>query len=185
VRTLIVPLSKNPKPSARIGAREWQDWYVSLAKAVTLLQATPDSRILVLTALWWRDRNGERHTEAGIYQDALAELGVDPSRIIVVEEEYETIGQIAAAKRIAEGRGERLAVVSTFWHAARVRRLLAGSGATLTVGPWWGIPHPREIMMDATVASFLYSFFPGFARRENETRRHALIEKRKRGQLFL
>jgi hypothetical protein len=146
---LVLPVTKGPHPTGRVGPVERQDWFRGLVKATRLLRTLSPSKILVLSDVHVAN---EEH-EADIYLAALRRLGVDESRLMVVRDARETSGQVEAAKAIARREDMELVVVTTALHYLRVRWLFRGFEATHHVV--FGIPRPREAVTDL-VLTFLF-----------------------------
>ncbi len=136
---LIVPIVKSPHmDSGRIGPKCKQDWYVGLEMAVKLHKDLRSSQIAVITDF---TTNGIH--EADIYDQALLANGIEDH--LIYREGLETIGQIEAAKKIAEEGGQKLVLISTFLHRPRVE-YYAGKGVLHRTA--WGIPRPKEVIRD-------------------------------------
>ena len=156
---LILPLTKGPHTTGRVGAIDKQDWFNGLVKAKELLAQFPNSKILVLSNV---QVAGEVH-EAELYYWALKQIGVYDRDILIVRKAQETIEQIAIAREVAKKEGARLVVISTWLHYPRVRWLMSGMGAEHHVA--FGIPRPREAVTDI-VLTFLFPLLDLFGKRE-------------------
>ncbi|HWB33881.1 MAG TPA: ElyC/SanA/YdcF family protein [Candidatus Paceibacterota bacterium] len=156
---LIVPLTKSPHATGRYGPRAWQDWYRGLLKARNILSASPDSCILVISAV---HITGEK-SEEELYVKALEELGVKRGKLVVIRKAQETIEQIRIAVDMGRSLGLQPVFISTWLHYPRVRWLCRGMQARHVVA--WGIPRPREAITDVVLA-FLFPVIDLAGKRE-------------------
>lgn len=141
---IILPLSKSPHASGRIGNKEMQDWYQGLVLAKSLLNRyQSDSKILVLTALQVKGEKSEQE----MYLSTLFKLGIKKDDIIVVNMGIETIEQVEGAITIAQEHNAELVIISVFLHYPRVRWLSRGH-KEIYHKIVWGIPRPREVVTD-------------------------------------
>lgn len=181
MKYLILPLTKGPHPTGRIGPRRLQDWRRALKEAVAVAyqayfatssqsftEAGFPATMLILSDV---QIAGEEH-EVELYSGFLDELGFTGPRI-VLRETYETIGQLDRAFEIAQEEDFQLVVVSTFLHYPRVRWLCRGRGAIHKCV--WGIPRPREAITDiilAVVFPFIdmFGWRKGFLQKVNKRR---------------
>ena len=147
---LILPLTKNPNPIGRIGPKEKQDWFRGLLKARDLIANLPGSKILIISNVFFP--NGDN--EADVYINNLKELGVTEEKIIIVRNNFETIGQIETAKKIMNEKKEKMIVISTWLHYLRVRYLFSNCHPIKHYIAF-GIPRPREILTDITLTFLL------------------------------
>ncbi len=141
----IFPFPKSPHhDGGRIGPVTMQDWYVNLRYAIELHRHYRQSKLLILTAF---AQGGV--SEAEIYINTLRHAGIERSDLEVVDEGFETIGQVAAAESIAKEKGRALVIVSTLLHFPRIR-YYAKSETVVRTDPL-GIPRlseiPRDILM--------------------------------------
>jgi len=156
--TYIVPVTKSPHQTGRIGPRRFQDWYRGAVKAREYLGKYHPARILVLSDV---HVNGEKH-EADLYHKALTDAGVEEHGIEVIKEEQETIGQIDRLYKIAEEENAKLVIISTFLHYLRVawlvwrKRTYRSGLVEVTHRAAFGIPRPREVITDV----ILWFVFP-------------------------
>ncbi|HUQ30352.1 MAG TPA: ElyC/SanA/YdcF family protein [Candidatus Paceibacterota bacterium] len=140
---IILPLTKSAWPGGRVGSLYLQDWYQGLLKAVELVrESAGPAFVLILSAV----QTPPEPSEVDVYLTALNELGVDVNDFMVIREEVETIGQLEYANRLAQARGARLIVISTWTHYPRVRWLCRGR--QFEHHCVWGIPRPREAVTD-------------------------------------
>jgi len=138
----LLPLTKNPDPKGRFGPKEKQDWYVSLVKTQQIFRELDSAKILIISDVVSNDVN-----EADTYVSTLKDLGIKNEEIVVIRENYETIGQIETAKKFAQEKNDELVVVSTFLHSLRARYLFRGYKPIKHFSVF-GIPRPREIFTD-------------------------------------
>lgn len=148
--SIILPLTKSPHQSGRMGPVEVQDWYRGLVRAKELLHELKPAKILVLANVHITGEKGE----TDLYLDALHTLCVPDEDILVVREGQETIEQIEIALALAKREGARLLIISTFLHYLRVRWLCRGEPVEHYIA--WGMPRPREILTD----TLLTALFP-------------------------
>ncbi len=147
---LILPLTKSPHQTGRIGPREKQDWHRGLVKAKDLQEKT-GGKILVISNVHIA---GERH-EADLYDMALRELDVSDENIMIVRKAQETIEQIEIAQRISDDLEKDLIIISTFLHYLRVRWLCLGQKFDHCIA--FGIPRPKEAVTDI-ILIFIFPF---------------------------
>lgn len=171
----IVPLTKNPNRVGRIGPEEKQDWFKGLVKAKNLFQKFPNSKIIIISNVFFLDGNNE----ADIYKNTLKRLGVKEEDIIVIRENFETLGQVETAKKITLEKKEELIVVSTWLHYLRVRYLFLKE-KKVKHHVVFGIPRPREVFTDI-VLTFLLPLIDLMGLRKSLKKR---IEKRRRNGKF-
>lgn len=144
MREVIVLLTKSPLPrKGRFGRKSWQDWYRGCKTAVALA-LEHDASILVASS--FRTEDGTREVE--FYRRVLEEMGAS---VEVVEEGFETIGQLDAAFKAAAGK--QPIVISSILHFPRVWWLCRGKNTKHSVV--WGIPRPSEAIADIFLA-FLF-----------------------------
>lgn len=142
--TLIVPLTKSPHRSGRIGKKHQQDWFRGIEKAVILHYIIPESEILVLSDV----HVSEQVHEAEIYTETLTNMGVKSFRVI--RECYETISQVNKAIDIANCEDKNLIFVSTWLHYPRVEWLIKNKKKLVSIKHFSviGIPRPKEAVTD-------------------------------------
>lgn len=144
LKTIILPLTKSPCERGRVGPRKWQNWYRGCKKAVKLekkfLARGNEVEILILTDF---QTKGSPH-DADYYTEALRELNASKLRVIC--EETETVGQIKKANQIAKREGKRLVVISSLAHFPRVWWICRGEKIAHSIV--CGIPRPKEFITD-------------------------------------
>lgn len=142
-RTYILPLTKSPWPTGRVGAMQAQDWYRGVVLAKNLLSTFTPSEILILTNVAIPNERSEQE----MYAQALAECRVPPEQVRCILDGYETIEQIEIADALARREDAQLVVISTWTHYPRVRWLSRGRKFLHYIA--WGIPRPRDLFTDA------------------------------------
>lgn len=161
VEYLILPLTKSPHPSGRIGQTETQDWYRGLLKAKSFSKKY-QAKILVISNVHIAT---ERH-EVEIYVDALKALGIKEPDMVVIKEAQETIGQLEIAAGIAEKERKTLLIISTFLHFLRVWWLCrVYKNIKIRHSIAFGMPRPQEAITDILL-TFLFPFFDVVGRRQ-------------------
>lgn len=150
MKTIILPLTKNPDPAGRYGPVHWQNWFRGCEKAVQLereIGKVGEVSILVLSSF----QLVGRPSEADIYAQTLSECGAN--NIDVIHRGNETVGQIEFVVGFLKP-DDRLIIISSLEHFPRVWWLVHGKNIEHRIV--WGIPRPREVITD-----FLLSFiFP-------------------------
>ncbi len=152
---IIIPVTKGPHPKGRFGPKEKQDWYRSLAKAVTIARKRK-SGILIISAMKIIGEEGEADT----YRAALLEMGLEETadfsvmlgdcsdgKFIIIRECCETIGQMEEIALLARNFGFMPVFVSTLLHYLRVRWLAWGIRSEHYCS-FKGRPRPREAITD-------------------------------------
>lgn len=142
----IVPLTKSPHPTGRIGPTRYQDWFRSLILAKTVLNRLKSAQILIISNV----HVAQEQSEAELYSDALTSLGVVDKNIRIMKEAQETIGQIDIAHRLAKNENAKLIIISTLFHYPRVRWLSRNIEARHLIAV--GIPRPREAVTDLVLS---------------------------------
>lgn len=139
---LIVPIVKSPNmDSGRFGPIHLQDWYIGLKTAIEIHKKYSFSKIAIIT-----DFKTDGLHEADIYKEILDSHKI--TDYFISREGFETVGQVEAAKRIADEIKHELILVSTFLHFPRVK-YYAGKGVLNFSA--WGIPRPKEILRDISM----------------------------------
>jgi hypothetical protein len=138
----------------------WQDWYCGIRKSLDFSYSVYGSQILVLSRV---KVEGQR-SEVDIYCEALRELGCISPRVI--EEGYETIGQIEYAIDLARKENQKLTIFVSFLHYPRVVWICRKcKDVDIDIRPVLGIPRPKEAITDF-ILIFVYpildTLFSGF-----------------------
>ncbi len=156
MKDIIIPFSKSPHPSWRVGPEYKQDWYQSLIKTVHLSHQL-DAGILVLSS--FQAKNSD--SEADIYARVLTELGctevddyskLGANKFLVVRECNETIGQVKYVRDVVMNKWHMCPIfISTFTHYLRVQWLLwriLDQSKDFGHKIAWGRPRPFEFWTD-------------------------------------
>lgn len=158
----VLPLMKSPNPEGRIGPERWQDWYRGCVRALTLARQGT-GRLLVVSAFM-----EPGFDEAQYYKQTLHRLG---GECLLVREGFDTIGQLAAARKQL-GFGDNLIVVCSLPHWPRVW-WLSRKDAAIRRQIVLGIPRPKEFLSDI-VANVVFPIIDMLGMREQwQTRTRA------------
>ncbi len=117
------------RPSASLQAR--------LDTAYDYLGRNPDASAILCGG----QGSNEVMPEAWMMRDYLADKGIDRARLLVEDESSNTIQNIANARRQFLTEGDRTAVISSDFHLARARKLMASAG----LDPY-GVPAPTPYL---------------------------------------
>lgn len=145
--------------SNRIGGVGDQDWFQSVAVAARKLRRNDSAQILIVSC----NRFLEGKKEVEVYVEALEKLGVDMSRVKVIEEGDETVSQIEAALRHSDPLEHKLFLVSPL-HSWRVKWILRRNERA-EVRSVFGLPRPSEALTDIAM-TFLFPIIDIFGKRE-------------------
>lgn len=117
------------RPSAALKAR--------LDTAFAYLERNPEATAILCGG----QGSNEVMPEAWMMRDYLLERGVEGTRLLVEDESSNTIENIANARRAFLSDGDRTAVISSDFHLARARKLMASAG----LDPY-GVPAPTPYL---------------------------------------
>lgn len=117
------------RPSAALKAR--------LDTAFEYLQRNPDASAILCGG----QGSNEVMPEAWMMRDYLTARGVAESRLLIEDESSNTIQNIANARREFLSEGDRTAVITSNFHLARARKLMASAG----LDPY-GVPAPTPYL---------------------------------------
>jgi len=166
---LIVPVTKGPHPTGRIGPQHLQDWWRGLVIARRLLNLARKEREVMIYIVSDVQVAGEDH-EVDLYIEALLSMGdYKTMELSCVRKCQETICQINHVLEYAERNNAEVIFVSTWLHYPRVRWLTWRANASMNVKCWhkvvFGIPRPKEALTDF-VLIFLFPVIDLMGKRE-------------------
>jgi hypothetical protein len=153
MKSVIAILTKSPHPEGRKGLVVLQDWYKECKDAVFLHKNTPNSEIVITSAV---HINGAEREEK-YYVDVLKQLGEE--NIVVLGKGLETTEQLEVFKKYVEEKKAKLILIVTWTHFLRV--LWMAKRMEIPVYKYkvsLGLPRPKELITDF-IMTFVYPIY--------------------------
>lgn len=112
----------------------WAPAVARLAEGVRILRVLPEAKLIVSGG-----SPGPRETHARVMGRAVQAYGIEPARILYVEDARDTEDESRRVAAIAQGRA--VAVVTSGWHMPRAMALFRSAGATAVACPTEFLTH--------------------------------------------
>src|SRR5689334_10546083 len=141
-KSVIAILTKSPHPEGRKGRKDLQDWYKECKDAFSLYKNTPESEVVVTSAV---KINGAKREE-DYYREVLEEMGINA---VYLNKGLETTEQLEVFKKYVEENKAKLILIVTWTHILRV--LWVAKRMKIPVSKYkisLGLPRPRELITD-------------------------------------